>query len=259
MRRSTYAASEFSASQQKYGRDSIGGITSSPLHQRRNLSGAKTGARGVRQQQRRHLRAGLPFADRLWLEDKRSANPPAPRDFDSVMQADVIMVIGANPTDAHPVFASQMKRRLREGARLIVIDPRTHRSGATRRMLDAELSPAPAPGHQRRHDQRAGPRHRHRRLGQRGPSSTRAARTAISTTGANSSAAARKLAGSPGRDHAACPPRISAPPRVCMPPAAMRRSITGSASPSTARASRWSWASPTSRWPPATSAAKAWA
>ncbi len=40
------------------------------------------------------------------------------------MQADVIMVIGANPTDAHPVFASQMKRRLREGARLIVADPR---------------------------------------------------------------------------------------------------------------------------------------
>jgi formate dehydrogenase major subunit len=40
------------------------------------------------------------------------------------MEADVIMVIGANPTDGHPVFASQMKRRLREGARLIVVDPR---------------------------------------------------------------------------------------------------------------------------------------
>jgi len=46
------------------------------------------------------------------------------QDFDSVMDADVILVIGANPTDAHPVFASQMKRRLRQGARLIVIDPR---------------------------------------------------------------------------------------------------------------------------------------
>jgi formate dehydrogenase major subunit len=44
--------------------------------------------------------------------------------FDSVAGADVIVVIGANPTEAHPVFASQMKRRLREGARLIVIDPR---------------------------------------------------------------------------------------------------------------------------------------
>ncbi|MES1928582.1 formate dehydrogenase subunit alpha [Salinisphaera dokdonensis CL-ES53] len=46
------------------------------------------------------------------------------QDFVSVEKCDVILVIGANPTDAHPVFASQMKRRLREGARLIVCDPR---------------------------------------------------------------------------------------------------------------------------------------
>ena len=46
------------------------------------------------------------------------------QDFRSVAEADVIMVIGANPTDAHPVFGSRMKRRLREGARLIVVDPR---------------------------------------------------------------------------------------------------------------------------------------
>ncbi len=46
------------------------------------------------------------------------------QDFDSVMRADVILVVGANPTDGHPVFASRMKRRLREGAKLIVIDPR---------------------------------------------------------------------------------------------------------------------------------------
>ena len=44
--------------------------------------------------------------------------------FDSVMKSDVIIVIGANPTDGHPVFASRMKRRLREGAKLIVADPR---------------------------------------------------------------------------------------------------------------------------------------
>ena len=46
------------------------------------------------------------------------------QDFKSVAEADVIVVIGANPTDAHPVFASRMKKRLRAGARLIVIDPR---------------------------------------------------------------------------------------------------------------------------------------
>jgi formate dehydrogenase major subunit len=46
------------------------------------------------------------------------------QDFKSVEKADVILLIGANPTDGHPVFASRMKRRLREGAQLIVVDPR---------------------------------------------------------------------------------------------------------------------------------------
>ena len=46
------------------------------------------------------------------------------QDFKSVELADVILLIGANPTDAHPVFASRMKKRLREGAQLIVVDPR---------------------------------------------------------------------------------------------------------------------------------------
>jgi formate dehydrogenase major subunit len=46
------------------------------------------------------------------------------QDFRSVAAADVILLIGANPTDGHPVFASRMKRRLREGAKLIVVDPR---------------------------------------------------------------------------------------------------------------------------------------
>ena len=46
------------------------------------------------------------------------------QDFKSVTESDVIVVIGANPTDGHPVFASRMKRRLREGAKLVVIDPR---------------------------------------------------------------------------------------------------------------------------------------
>ena len=46
------------------------------------------------------------------------------QNFDSVTDADLMMVIGANPTEGHPVFASRMKRRLRQGAKLIVADPR---------------------------------------------------------------------------------------------------------------------------------------
>ncbi len=46
------------------------------------------------------------------------------QDFDSVEHTDVVMIIGANPTDGHPVFASRLKKRLRKGAKLIVVDPR---------------------------------------------------------------------------------------------------------------------------------------
>jgi formate dehydrogenase major subunit len=46
------------------------------------------------------------------------------QDFDSVEDSDVMLVIGANPTDGHPVFASRMKKRLRASAKLIVTDPR---------------------------------------------------------------------------------------------------------------------------------------
>ena len=46
------------------------------------------------------------------------------QDFDSVEHTDVVIIIGANPTDGHPVFASRLKKRLRKGAKLIVVDPR---------------------------------------------------------------------------------------------------------------------------------------
>ena len=46
------------------------------------------------------------------------------QDFDSVEQTDVVIMIGANPTDGHPVFASRLKKRMRQGAKLIVVDPR---------------------------------------------------------------------------------------------------------------------------------------
>ena len=77
------------------------------------------------------------------------------------------MVIGANPTDGHPVFGSRMKRRVREGAKLIVIDPRDIdivNCAACR----GHASPETAPRHQRRHDHRAGACDRDRRPGRRG-------------------------------------------------------------------------------------------
>ncbi len=119
----SYAASELKRIQAKYGRDSIGGITSSRCSNEETYLVQKL------------VRAG--FANNNVDTCARVCHSPTgyglkqtlgesagTQNFDSVMKADVIFVIGANPTDGHPVFASQMKRRLRQGAKLIVADPR---------------------------------------------------------------------------------------------------------------------------------------
>ncbi|MFZ0009943.1 MAG: formate dehydrogenase subunit alpha [Steroidobacteraceae bacterium] len=118
-----YAAGELKRIQAKYGRDSIGGITSSRCTNEetylvQKLVRAGFGNNNVDTCARVcHSPTGYGLKNTIG----ESAGTQA---FDSVMKADVIFVIGANPTDGHPVFASQMKRRLRQGAHLIVADPR---------------------------------------------------------------------------------------------------------------------------------------
>lgn len=120
----TYAAGEFRRIQAKYGKDSIGGITSSRCTNEetylvQKLVRAAFGNNNVDTCARVcHSPTGYGLKQTL-------GESAGTQTFDSVMQADVVMVIGANPVAAHPVFASQMKRRLRQGAQLIVVDPRT--------------------------------------------------------------------------------------------------------------------------------------
>ncbi len=119
----SYAASEFKRIQTKYGRDSIGGITSSRCTNEETYLVQKL------------IRAG--FGNNNVDTCARVCHSPTgyglsqtfgtsagTQDFDSVEHTDVVVVIGANPAAAHPVFASRLKKRLREGARMIVIDPR---------------------------------------------------------------------------------------------------------------------------------------
>jgi formate dehydrogenase major subunit len=119
----TYAASEFKRIQAQYGRDATGGITSSRCTNEetflvQKLVRAAFGNNNVDTCARVcHSPTGYGLKTTL-------GTSAGTQDFASVDDADVIVVIGANPTDGHPVFASRMKRRLREGARLIVIDPR---------------------------------------------------------------------------------------------------------------------------------------
>ena len=86
------------------------------------------------------------------------------QDFESVAHADVIVVIGANPTDGHPVFASRMKQRLRQGAQLVVDRPAAHRPGALAARRGG-APPAAAARHERRDRQRPRPRRRDRGAG----------------------------------------------------------------------------------------------
>jgi formate dehydrogenase major subunit len=120
----SHAAAELKRIQAKYGRNSIGGITSSRCTNEetylvQKLVRAGFGNNNVDTCARVcHSPTGYGLKQTL-------GESAGTQNFDSVMKADVIFVIGANPTDGHPVFASQMKRRLREGAKLIVADPRT--------------------------------------------------------------------------------------------------------------------------------------
>ncbi len=118
-----YAASEITRIQAKYGKDSVGGITSSrctneEVYVTQKLVRAVFGSNNVDTCARVcHSPTGYGLKQTL-------GESAGTQTFDSVMKSDVILIIGANPTDGHPVFASIMKRRLREGAKLIIADPR---------------------------------------------------------------------------------------------------------------------------------------
>jgi len=118
-----HAASEFKRIQAKHGRDSIGGITSSRCTNEetylvQKLVRAAFGNNNV------DTCARVCHSPTGYGLGQTYGTSAGTQTFKSVEKADVIMVIGANPTDGHPVFASRMKKRLREGAKLIVADPR---------------------------------------------------------------------------------------------------------------------------------------
>lgn len=119
----TFAAGKLKAIRDAHGKDALGGITSSRCTNEETFLVQKL------------VRAGFgnnnvdtcarvchsPTGYGLSVTFGTSAGT---QNFDSVRHTDVILLIGANPTDAHPVFASRMKARIRQGARIIIIDPR---------------------------------------------------------------------------------------------------------------------------------------
>jgi formate dehydrogenase major subunit len=118
-----HAAREFKRLQATYGRDSIGAITSSRCTNEETFLVQKLVRAGFGNNNVDTC-ARVCHSPTGYGLGKTFGTSAGTQDFRSVDESDVIMVIGANPTDAHPVFASRMKKRLRAGAKLIVIDPR---------------------------------------------------------------------------------------------------------------------------------------
>ncbi|MBL0914522.1 MAG: formate dehydrogenase subunit alpha [Sphingopyxis sp.] len=118
-----YTASEFRRIQNAYGTRAIGGITSSRCTNEETFLVQKMIRQGFGNNNVDTCARVCHSPTGYGLKTTFGTSAGT-QDFDSVMQSDVILVIGANPTDGHPVFASRMKRRLRQGAKLIIVDPR---------------------------------------------------------------------------------------------------------------------------------------
>ena len=123
-----HVASEFRRIQNAYGIRSIGGITSSRCTNEETFLVQKLVRQGFGNNNVDTCARVCHSPTGYGLKTTFGTSAGT-QDFDSIEHADVILVIGANPTEGHPVFASRMKQRLRgdngqSGAKLIVIDPR---------------------------------------------------------------------------------------------------------------------------------------
>lgn len=118
-----FTAKRFKELQQEYGRKAIGGISSSRTTNEEVYVVQKL-VRAAFENNNIDTCARVCHSPTGFGLNKTLGTSAGTQDFISVESADLILLIGANPTDAHPVFASRMKKRLREGAQIIVADPR---------------------------------------------------------------------------------------------------------------------------------------
>ena len=119
----SYTASRLKEIQARHGVESIGGITSSRCTNEEVFVVQKM-VRASFRNNNVDTCARVCHAPTGYGLGQAFGTSAGTQDFRSVEESDVILLIGSNPSDAHPVFASRMKRHLREGAQLIVVDPR---------------------------------------------------------------------------------------------------------------------------------------
>jgi formate dehydrogenase major subunit len=118
-----YAAGEFKRIQAQHGITSVGAVSSSRCTNEEIFLMQKFARVALRNNNIDNCSRICHSPTQFGLSATLGAGA-ASQHFDSILQSDVVLVVGANPTEGHPVFGSMMKRAIRRGARLLVIDPR---------------------------------------------------------------------------------------------------------------------------------------
>ena len=118
-----YAAGEFKRIQGEHGITSVGAVSSSRCTNEEIFLMQKFARVALRNNNIDNCSRICHSPTQFGLSATLGAGA-ASQHFDSILQSDVVLVVGANPTEGHPVFGSMMKRAIRRGARLLVIDPR---------------------------------------------------------------------------------------------------------------------------------------
>jgi len=118
-----HAAGELKRIQETYGSGSVGAVSSSRCTNEEIYLMQKFARVGLRNNNIDNCSRICHSPTQFGLSATLGAGA-ASQHFDSILRSDVILVVGANPTEGHPVFGSMMKRSVRRGANLLVIDPR---------------------------------------------------------------------------------------------------------------------------------------
>ena len=118
-----YVASRLSEIKEKYGSDAIAGLSSAKCSNEENFVMQKFMRAVIGTNNVDHC-ARLCHASTVAGLARAFGSGAMTNSISEVEGADVIFVIGSNPTENHPVIGSKIKRAIKNGTKLIVADPR---------------------------------------------------------------------------------------------------------------------------------------
>ncbi|MEW6679598.1 MAG: formate dehydrogenase subunit alpha, partial [bacterium] len=118
-----FVAKRFLKIKEKYGADAMGGFASAKVTNEENFLFQKF-MRAVLQTNNVDHCARLCHASTMAGLAKSFGSAAMTNTINDIACSDCIIVIGSNTTEAHPIVGLKIKEAIRQGAKLIVIDPR---------------------------------------------------------------------------------------------------------------------------------------